>query len=232
MSIASWLVAPQWTKQAASASCLAHQRPELSNQRDGQVPCERGVASEGRQIEALHRTERVDDDHRVPGDHACPPLGARQGGLEVEHPLHARTVGKSRIDFVPAEERPEQAHPQQSKNTVSRGPCRLTFHSSEPSGSLAANRVPRRRSSTSPRTRSAGFAGSSGKYIRVTSRFMSPRAKTDTARWGACRAAPDPGTDPGLMVVKWKQPSPSVAMRPKPRNAGSSGCGCVSSGCA
>src|SRR6185295_10395595 len=119
---------------------------------------------------------------RVLGDHSRPALGARQRRLEVEHRLHARAVGEGLVDLVPAEERPEQAHPQQSKKTVSRGPCRLTFHSSEPSGCLVANRLPRRRASTSPRTESAALAGSSGKYIRVTSRFIRPRAKTDTAR--------------------------------------------------
>ncbi len=54
-------------------------------------------------------------------------------------------------------------------------------------------------------TGSAAFAStSSGKYIRVTARFSSPRANTPTSRCGAC--SPPPATaPPGLTVTNAKR---------------------------
>src|SRR6267143_986671 len=126
--------------------------------------------------------------------------GAEQ--LFVAQCRRAALVGKDELEA------------QKSKNTVSPLPCRMMFHSSAPSPTSRAISVARRSTGTSASTRSVPFAGSSGKYMRVTSCFSSPRMKRVTLRCGACRLFPGPGTLPGLIVPKWNAPSSSVSERP------------------
>ena len=92
--------------------------------------------------------------------------------------------------------------PQQSKKTVSPRPLQddVPVERAVAAASSGHEACRAARGSTRPRAKSRALAGSSGKYIRVTSRRIRPRAKTETARCGACGAPAGPGTGPGLMV--------------------------------
>ena len=118
---------------------------ELVDERDRQVAGLRGSLRQGLGVEELGAALRGDGRGGAGGDHARLRFGARQRRLEVQHALEPRAVGEHLFEGVPAEQRVEQAHgagpllSQQSKKTVSPGPCRTTFHSSVP-GFLRARR--------------------------------------------------------------------------------------------
>src|SRR5256884_5146080 len=88
-----------------------------------------------------------------------------------------------------------------------------------PSGSGTAMSVARRLGA--PMEHSTGSAalaaGSSGKYMRVTTRSSRPRANTDTSRCGASMLPSEVGSGPGLSVTMRYEPSGAVGHRPKPR---------------
>src|SRR5215831_531934 len=92
-----------------------------------------------------------------------------------------------------------------------------------PPSSSWATSVSRSVSPSWERTGSESFASSPGKYIRVATRFRSPRASTPTARCGACSVPSGAGTRPGFSVTSSNQPSSEVPARPYPENPSSMG---------
>ena len=194
---------------------------EAADEGDDGIAGRRRLASQRLDVEVLGPALFRDRRSRRRGDDSGAREGGGEGGLEIQHPLDAGAVGEEIADGRPAEERIEEAHTgtrvivQMSKNTVSWGPCRTMFQTSSPGWPVrAAIRVERRAGSTRPRAKSLALAASSGKYILVIRRRMSPRAKRDMARWGACGTPRGPGTGPGLMVVNRKRPSGPVGTRP------------------
>ena len=142
-------------------------------------------------------------------DHARPGLGARQRRLEVQHALEARGVGERVLEGRPAEQRVEQAHaPGLTASAVEEDRLAGALQDDVPLEQRPAARALRdqgaapRRVDEAQREVARRCRGSSGKYIRVTSRRMRPRANTDTARCGACGRPSGPGTGPGLMVCE------------------------------
>src|SRR6185503_1766707 len=138
---------------------------------------------------------------------------ARYGkrALETRHCREVALIGKCGGTLLVRE---NELETQNSKNTVSFLPCRLTFHSRMPSPAFFAIRLARRSAGTRLSTGSSAFDGSSGKYTRVTSCLSNPRMKIVISRCGACSRPSGPGTRPGLTVRKRNVPESSVSERP------------------
>src|SRR6185503_803819 len=168
-------------------------------------------AHQGRGIELRALADARNDLGVGGGQQTLARRGARQCALETRHRREQLLV---RQDLGAVRVREEERKAQKSKNTVSFLPCSTRFHSKVPSGRFLATSVARRSAGTRLSTGSSAFAGSSGKYIRVTSCLSRPRMKTVTLRCGAWSLPSGPGARPGLMVRKRKLPPSSVITRP------------------
>ncbi len=196
---------------------LAHVRRELPDQRDREIAGRwplRGRAP-ARRIGRRRRRTRSSTAAEAGMTPACASARAsaaskssiacrRARSEKLSSTSSQRNSGPSRLKGTSAVEEYRLSGPLQYDVPLERS----AGAASRPPG------VGRRAAGTRPRTWSVALAGSSGKYIRVTSRFIRPRAKTETAMCGACIPPRGPGTGPGLTVVKRKRPLASVATRP------------------
>ena len=174
VSFASWLVVPQWTNCAASGSSFATSAVScLTNGIAGFSDAAVAVASALASIRfALHFEEIA-----APASAGITPqLASARASAASKSSMCWRRAASEKTSPIAAEPNSEsskaiqvglqcQVYNPRSKNTVSSGPCKTTFHSSVPGlpAVFFAIKVERRSGSTRLRTKSVALRGSSGK---------------------------------------------------------------------
>ena len=104
----SWLVAPQCTKPAASASRLGDLGGQRVDQRNREIAGDRRRLRQGLDVVALGLAGVGDRADGVVGDDADGGFRARQRDLEIEHALQPRAVGHDRAHRRAGKQRRQQ----------------------------------------------------------------------------------------------------------------------------
>ena len=226
VSITSWLVAPRWTKPAASSSSFVPQRRDQGHHRvaagaavAGDRPRRRSPPASQAAAIAVAASPGI-----IPAS-ASAPARARLG---VQHRLQPGRFGGRPADGLGDEEPAEgvAGTTQTTKKAVSPSPWRRMSKRRPPVLGDARPASPARSASSIEREHGIlgvglGLVGKVDPRHQAIEQPAREDRDVDVRRLHA--AVRGPARGPGLTVRNSKRPSASVAQRPKPVNPSSSG---------